>query len=87
VKDPDNARVPIRVSVASRSQEYNVSLCSGVEAILCPTNIVRGVVDPECLVLIDASVGDLDGGSVLASEVGVRRIIWFISEARQEMVL
>ena len=37
--------------------------------------------------LIDASADDLEGGSIVAREVGVCRIIRFISEAGQEIVL
>jgi len=80
------AYIPIWMLAAHWSQGHDISLRSGVQAIPCPADIARSVVDLECLVLIDAGADDLKSRSIVASEVGVRWILGLISEARDKVV-
>ena len=82
MEHPDDACISIGMFVARWGQEHDVSFRSGVQAILCPADIICGVVDPECLVLIDAGADDLESRPIIASEVGGYWIIEFVSEAR-----
>ena len=87
MEDPDNSCISIWVIIACRREDHDVGFRPGVETILRLANVVGSVIYSECLVLIDASANDLEGGLIVVSEVGVCRIVQFISEAGQEMVL
>ena len=87
MENPDNSRILVRMIATCWGEDHDVGFCPGVEAILSPANVVGGVIYSECPVLVNAVANDLESGSIVASEVGICRIVWFISEAGQEMIL
>ena len=86
MKDPNNTAIVIWMLAGCWSQDHDIGLCLGVEAILCPTNVVSCIIHFECSMLIDARSDDLKSGPIITSVMGVSRVEWFILEARQNMI-
>ena len=60
---------------------------SWIDRVLFPSQVICCEVDPRCLVLVDATMVEANGGTILVSERMIIATVEFTSkDSRQEMV-